>query len=278
MAILTRDGANLFYETAGQGPTLILIPGANGTGDIFKPASMFLKEHFTVVTYDRRGFGQSKLTKDMPQEVTDVHSTYRLKTDAADVAALAQAVSGQEQVFIMGSSSGSIVAMETLQDFPEIVKQIAFHESPINTLLPDTKKWQDINAEIVTIALTENFALGMEKFAAAMRTVELDKKMMSRPGVDLSDMDNPEVQGMDYWFRYEIRQYTSREMDFNAFKQHRNKIRLLNGTDSKGSFPQDVMHGISDYLDLPIYDIPGAHLGYIQKPEGFATTLMALFR
>ncbi|MBC2149598.1 alpha/beta fold hydrolase [Listeria booriae] len=278
MAILTRDGANLFYETAGQGPTLILIPGANGTGDIFKPASMFLKEHFTVVTYDRRGFGQSKLTEDMPQEVTDIHSTYRLKTDAADVAALAQTVSGQEQVFIMGSSSGSIVAMETLQDFPEIVKQIAFHESPINTLLPDTKKWQDINAEIVTIALTENFALGMEKFAAAMRTVELDKKMMSRPGVDLSDMDNPEVQGMDYWFRYEIRQYTSREMDFNAFKQHRDKIRLLNGTDSKGSFPQDVMHGISDYLDLPIYDIPGAHLGYIQKPEGFATTLMALFR
>ncbi|MBC1231799.1 alpha/beta hydrolase [Listeria booriae] len=278
MAILTRDGANLFYETAGQGQTLILIPGANGTGDIFKPASMFLKEHFTVVTYDRRGFGQSKLTEDMPQEVTDLHSTYRLKTDAADVAALAQAVSGQEQVFIMGSSSGSIVAMETLQDFPEIVKQIAFHESPINTLLPDTEKWQDINAEIVTIALTENFALGMEKFAAAMRTVELDQKMMSRPGVDLSDMDNPEVQGMDYWFRYEIRQYTSREIDFNAFKQHRNKIRLLNGTDSKGSFPQDVMHGISDYLDLPIYDIPGAHLGYIQKPEGFATTLMALFR
>ncbi|MBC2208295.1 alpha/beta fold hydrolase [Listeria booriae] len=278
MAILTRDGANLFYETAGQGPTLILIPGANGTGDIFKPASMFLKEHFTVVTYDRRGFGQSKLTEDMPQEVTDIHSTYRLKTDAADVAALAQAVSGQEQVFIMGSSSGSIVAMETLQDFPEIVKQIAFHESPINTLLPDTEKWQDINAEIVTIALTENFALGMEKFAAAMRTVELDQKMMSRPGVDLSDMDNPEVQGMDYWFRYEIRQYTSREIDFNAFKQHRNKIRLLNGTDSKGSFPQDVMHGISNYLDLPIYDIPGAHLGYIQKPEGFATTLMALFR
>ncbi|MBC2106364.1 alpha/beta fold hydrolase [Listeria booriae] len=278
MAILTRDGANLFYETAGQGQTLILIPGANGTGDIFKPASMFLKEHFTVVTYDRRGFGQSKLTEDMPQEVTDIHSTYRLKTDAADVAALAQAVSGQEQVFIMGSSSGSIVAMETLQDFPEIVKQIAFHESPINTLLPDTEKWQDINAEIVTIALTENFALGMEKFAAAMRTVELDQKMMSRPGVDLSDMDNPEVQGMDYWFRYEMRQYTSREIDFNAFKQHRNKIRLLNGTDSKGSFPQDVMHGISDYLDLPIYDIPGAHLGYIQKPEGFATTLMALFR
>ncbi|EUJ23382.1 haloacid dehalogenase [Listeria grandensis FSL F6-0971] len=278
MAILTCDGANLFYEISGQGPTLILIPGANGTGDIFKPASMFLKEHFNVITYDRRGFGQSTLTEDMPQEAADTHSTYRLKTDAADVAALAQAVSGEEQVFIMGSSSGSIVAMETLQDFPEIVKQIAFHESPINTLLPAAKKWQDINAEITTTALTENFALGMEKFATAMRTVELDKKMMARPGVDLSDMDNPEVQGIDYWFRYEIRQYTSREIDFNAFKQHRDKIRLLNGTDSKGSFPQDVMHVISDYLDLPIYDIPGAHLGYIQKPEGFATTLMALFR
>lgn len=279
MAMLKVKGANIKYEVVGKGPVLIFIAGANGTGTIFQPMIPWLKDRFTVVTYDRRGYGHSELTEELPIDVEDSNSTYRLKTDAQDVASLAQVVSGNRPVYLLGSSSGSIVAMETLQDYPEIIKQVAFHESPINTVLKDTEKWQAINNEIVEFALTQGFAQGMQQFAKAMRTSDMDTKMMARPGTDFSNMDDPVVQGMNYWFNNEIRQYTSRKIDFDALKKSsHDKIRLLNGTDSKGSFPQDVMSVISANLELPIYDIPGGHLGYAQKPEGFATTLMALFR
>lgn len=35
MSVLNIEGAKLSYQKVGQGPILIFIPGANGTGDIF---------------------------------------------------------------------------------------------------------------------------------------------------------------------------------------------------------------------------------------------------
>lgn len=106
MTILKRNGADLSYTTTGEGPVLILIPGANGTGNIFTQAAAYFKEHFTVVTYDRRGFGDSKLTQALPDEAADIHSTYRLKTDADDVAALATTLSQTSPFPLWGPAQG----------------------------------------------------------------------------------------------------------------------------------------------------------------------------
>lgn len=95
------------YETVGQGPVLILIPGANGTGDIFASVTKFLQDKYTVVTYDRRSYRNSELTEPLPEDAKNTHSTYRLETDANDVAALAKHLS-DEPVNILGSSSGAL--------------------------------------------------------------------------------------------------------------------------------------------------------------------------
>lgn len=44
MNTLKLQGANLNYYKVGEGPVLILVPGANGTGDIFLPLAEQLKE------------------------------------------------------------------------------------------------------------------------------------------------------------------------------------------------------------------------------------------
>ncbi|CAC8082791.1 Esterase/Lipase [Staphylococcus aureus] len=54
METLELQGAKLRYHQVGQGPVLIFIPGANGTGNIFLPLAEQLKDHFTVVAVDRR--------------------------------------------------------------------------------------------------------------------------------------------------------------------------------------------------------------------------------
>ncbi|KRM58771.1 hypothetical protein C5L31_000564 [Secundilactobacillus malefermentans] len=278
MSYLNRDGAKLYYETVGEGPVFIFIPGANGTGNIFAGAAKLMQEHFKVVMFDRRGYGKSELTKPLPDEASEIDSTYRLKTDASDVAALAKELSPDEPVYITGSSSGSIVAMETLQDYPEVVKQIAFHEPPINSFLPNAKEDQASNNAIVKAAFEQDMGVAMKEFGKFMRISPIDAKMMSKPAAKLEGNDDPAVKGMKYWFQYEIRQYTSRKMDIDKLKQYRDRISLLNGTDSRGSYPQDVNQFLAKYWDVTIYDIPGAHLGYAQKPEGFATTLEAIFR
>ncbi len=46
MSVLNIEGAKLSYQKVGQGPILIFIPGANGTGDIFLPLAEQLKHLF----------------------------------------------------------------------------------------------------------------------------------------------------------------------------------------------------------------------------------------
>lgn len=134
-----------------------------------------------------------------------------------------------------------------------------------------------MNDNIVETSRTEGMAAAMKLFAEAMNTVPMDTQMMAKPAVSIENADNPVVKGMADWFKYEIRQYTSRKIDINKLADKKAKIILFNGTDSVGSFPQDVVKDLSEKLGLPIHSIAGAHLGYAQKPQEFSQTLKELF-
>ena len=172
METLELQGAKLRYHKIGKGPVLILIPGANGTGDIYMPLAKQIQDHFTVVAVDRRGYGQSELTEPLPEEVSNPDSRYRVKRDAQDIAELAKSLS-DEPVYVLGSSSGAIVAMHVLKEHPDVVKRIAFHEPPINTFLPNAKYWQDKNKEIIDIAVNEGMPQAMKLFGETLKQVNL---------------------------------------------------------------------------------------------------------
>ena len=53
------NGAQIYYETRGSGPPLLLIMGLTGDAGWFEPLAEILAEQFTVVTYDRRGNSRS---------------------------------------------------------------------------------------------------------------------------------------------------------------------------------------------------------------------------
>lgn len=93
MNTIELKGAKLRYHQIGQGPVLIFIPGANGTGDIFMPLAQQLKDHFTVVAVDRRDYGESELTEPLPESAANPDDDYRVKRDAKDIAELAQSLS-----------------------------------------------------------------------------------------------------------------------------------------------------------------------------------------
>ena len=275
MTILKVKGANLSYDVEGNGPALIFVPGANGTGDIFAGAAKFLQDNFTVITYDRRNYGASELTAPLPAEAKQADSSYRLKTDADDIAALVNEVA-KEPAYILGSSSGSIVVMETLQDHPEVFKKALFHESPINVFLADKEKAQADNDAIVALANEGKLKEAMLRFAEDMNIGDLDRQMMLAQPTDLTEAQaNAALQSRMFWINYEIRQYTSRAIELKTFNDNRDKIVLLNGTDSGDSFPKMVMNDLAQKINVPITMIPGGHLGYAQKPEGFAKVIKA---
>ncbi len=277
METLELKGAKLRYHKVGNGPVLICIPGANGTGDIYMPLAQQLKGKFTVVAVDRRGYGQSELTEPLPDEVSNPDSRYRVKRDAQDIAELAKHLS-DEPVYVLGSSSGAIVAMHVLKEHADIVKRIAFHEPPINTFLPNAKYWQDKNAEIIDIAVNEGMPQAMKLFGETLNTSQLDQQYMSKPAQAEDDAESKKrFEEMLGWFKYEIRQYTESDISIEDLNQHKDIITLLNGTASRDSFPQEVNFYISEQTGIEIVDIPGGHLGYVQEPEGFAKVLLEIW-
>jgi hypothetical protein len=106
-SILEVPGARLSYETHGSGPVMLMVPEATSAADSFQRVAEHLAAHYTVVTYDRRGFSRNQL--DGPQD-----SSQRLETDADDVRRLIEHVS-DEPATVFGSSSGGVVVLEVLR-------------------------------------------------------------------------------------------------------------------------------------------------------------------
>ncbi|PMD73041.1 alpha/beta fold hydrolase [Companilactobacillus nuruki] len=276
MSFVEVQGAKLHVEKVGSGPVLIVVPGANGTGDIFLNIAKYLQDRYTVIMFDRRGYGDTVMDSSLPDGAADYMNNYRLMTDAKDVISLANKFSPKEPVFLMGSSSGSIVAAEAFVQAPDKFKKVALHECPTSTVI-DQETARNKNIEIVEAALKGDVLSARQEFAEAMHIQPLDAKMMGMTNdPDAPRPDKKRVAGMMYWFKYEILQYTGQPIDWDIFKQNRDKVILLNGTDSVGSTPQLVNQAISEKLNVPITIIPGGHLGYAQKPEGFAETLAAV--
>src|SRR5215475_16202666 len=60
-ATLKVPGASLYYEVAGSGPVLLMIPGAPADAGTFAPIAAALADRYTVVSYDWRGSSRSPL-------------------------------------------------------------------------------------------------------------------------------------------------------------------------------------------------------------------------
>lgn len=264
----------LSVNQTGHGPVLILVPGANGTGDIFAGVAKVLADHFTVITYDRRGYGKTVPGESLPESAAQPTSSFRIDRDAADVVALADKFSPDQSVFVLGSSSGSIVVEKAFLLAPERFAKVGIHETPLMTVLPADPEMDAKFAQLMQQAMTGHPEAIVNLFKL-MHVAPIDAKMMN-----LASDSKPSpaaAKSMGFWLKYEVAQYTGQKIDWNVFAAHHDKIVLFNGTDSVGFMPQAVDNAIALKIGSPVVAIPGGHLGYAQKSVQFAQTLAETF-
>jgi pimeloyl-ACP methyl ester carboxylesterase len=96
--VKSADGTLIAYQRVGQGPALLVSVGAFCTRQTFVPPAE-LTQRFTVVTYDRRGRGDSGDTPPFAPE--------KEYTDLAAVAA----ITGPQPPYVFGHSSGAAIAL-----------------------------------------------------------------------------------------------------------------------------------------------------------------------
>ncbi len=96
--VTSRDGTTIVYDVAGDGAPVILVGGALSDRRSAAALAQVLARDLRVVTYDRRGRGDSG---DTPP--------YAVDRETEDLAALIDEVGGQASVY--GHSSGAALAL-----------------------------------------------------------------------------------------------------------------------------------------------------------------------
>ena len=115
----SADGTPIAFTRAGHGPPLILIDGAlchRGAGPN-RGLAKRLAQDFTVLTYDRRGRGESGDT-----------APYAVEREVEDIAAVVETVGAP--VHLYGISSGGMLALEAAARLASDVAKLVLYEIP----------------------------------------------------------------------------------------------------------------------------------------------------
>ena len=125
MPIAEVNGTSLLYDFQGAGPPLVLVHGAFSEGASWQPVVPGLAETFKVVTYDRRGHGQSGPPSRLPT----------LQEHVDDLAALIRGLD-LAPAHVVGVSGGASVACWFAIRYPELCARVAGHEPGFMLALP----------------------------------------------------------------------------------------------------------------------------------------------
>jgi pimeloyl-ACP methyl ester carboxylesterase len=267
MPFLDLPNAKLHYDTFGNGPLLLCIPGADGRGAVFHDAARHLSRSFTVVCYDRRGYSQS-------QHIGAQDFKNRLSTDADDASALIAHLS-TEAVAVFGTSSGAIAATQLLIQHPDRVHTLIAHEPPAFALLPEQSRTQaaGLIEHIYSLYREQGVQAAMEVFSGSLSAGEEGAKM--RFCMDPTRGDEIRANSM-YWFEFELRQYTSALLDLEGIKAEKTKFVPAAGITSGDGPGVGPITLIAHMLGKEVVRLPGGHISYMLEPEVFADALVAL--
>jgi pimeloyl-ACP methyl ester carboxylesterase len=267
MSTFTVPGAQIYYEVSGSGPLLVLIPGASGTGESFRPLAHHLISHYQVVTYDRRGFSRSTL--DGPQNYA-----HRLATDADDVQRLLEYLTNQPAT-VFGSSSGALVALEVLSRFPERVQTVVAHEPPAVKLLPDAATWLAFFDGVYETYRTQGVPAAMHQFASGALG-RVDHQVLHHAMRE--HVNEYTLPNATYWMEYELRQYPRAELDLAKLSAYAERIVLACGSLAHDQVPAQPNSVLARQLGRAIVAFPGGHLGFLSTPTEFARELLAVLK
>jgi pimeloyl-ACP methyl ester carboxylesterase len=161
---ISKDGTRIAYDVFGSGPVLIYITGAICHRN-FKPvlddAKIFAKE-FSVITYDRRGRGDSG---DHPQ--------YSLEKEIDDINALINSCSAlidlyNGKVNIYGHSSGAILAMEAAIRLPSKIDKVFIYDPPYTHDEIDKAKYGLLREKVNQLISKKDYSAAIRNFLAGI--------------------------------------------------------------------------------------------------------------
>ena len=116
------NGANLYYETAGEGPSLILVHAGFVDSRMWDEQFSVFAQQYRVLRYDMRGFGKSKLVPGSFSHRSDLHQLLKFLS--------------MEQAHLLGCSMGGGAIIDFALEHPEMTQSLVLVSAAIGGYQP----------------------------------------------------------------------------------------------------------------------------------------------
>lgn len=260
VTLLDVNGARIYHEVRGSGPSVLFIAGATGDGGHFQRVAEILSDEFTMITYDRRANSRSPRPEGWESTSTEEQSD--------DAAGLIEA-SGVAPAVVFGTSSGAIIGLDLVIRHPELVRGAILHEPPLTAYMSDPEEVLGGIQEVVDGGMQRGGPReGCEaflRFAAGDETFEtLNPQLRERM-----------LGNGDTLFGTEMGTVETYQPDEAALANVEVPVRVMVGTESAPFFTETTQR-LADRLSGEVERLPGGHACYIDRPEEMARTLRPL--
>lgn len=259
---LRVPGASLYYQVRGSGPLLLMVPAGAGDADSYKRLVVYLDDHFTVVTYDRRGYARSPLD--------DPDQPVKIATHSNDLHCLLSALSSKP-AYVFGCSIGALIGLDLAIRHPEQVGVLVAHEPPVGAMLPREERESE---NLSRMYQRRGAAIALQEFATRIG-VQHDG-----PGKDIG-LPRTDSQAADAnreaFFRYDVGAVARYKLNLKALKSSPTPVVLAGGSAGRQYFPYRCAAALSRELGTEIMEFPGDHAGWVDHPREFADRLRQIY-
>lgn len=260
--ILEVNGAKLYHEVQGSGPSVLFISGATGDAGHFERVAELLADEFTVVTYDRRANSRS------PRPVGWESTSTEEQSD--DAAALIEA-SGLAPAAIFGTSGAAIISLDLVIRHPDLLRGAILHEPPMMVGMSNPEAVMGAAQQVVEGGMQSGGPRGgleaFLKFVAGDEAFEnLDPELRERM------LGNAET-----FFGTELGVLEPYRPDEATLAAVEVPVRVMVGTDSAPFFGE-AARWLADRLNVELERLPGGHAPYFDRPEEMADAIRPFLR
>ncbi len=141
------DGAELYYEVAGEGRTLVLLHDGLLDRRVWDEQFAAFSRLYRTIRYDRRGYGKSSVPDRPFSDVSDLHLLLRhLDTDEA---------------CLLGMSNGGKVALDLALEHPGMVAALVLVGPSLGGYRPSEEKQRRVS-ETLSVARERGAEAGVE--------------------------------------------------------------------------------------------------------------------
>ncbi|KUL22715.1 alpha/beta fold hydrolase [Streptomyces regalis] len=262
MSSIAVNGAGIYHELRGTGPSVMFISGATGDAGHFERVADLLADEFTVLTYDRRGNSRSLPPRGW--------GTTSVAEQADDAAALLSEL-GLAPAAVYGNSYGATFALDLLLRHPGVVRSAVLHEPAMISVVDDPAAAQTS----VRSAVQEGLARGgpPEAVDRFFRLVVGDATWDRLP----TGLRDRMTSNGETLVGVELGTFESYRPDDSALAGITTPAHVLVSEDSPGFF-HEAAAWLAGRTGFEVVQTPGSHAPQFDHPDELVRTIRPLLR